>query len=269
MSSVAEESPGARPARTGQTSPSSGEFSNEPVPAEAIFPHADVDLEPISARYAVYAFTYQIASWVGAAALLWLLPIPADVPIAGAAWGPGLVAGVGLLAATWAWVDGRRRAFKLREQDILYARGLLVRRLAIVPITRIQHVETASGPLERWFSLERLTCFTAGGLSEDVVIRSLESGRAQAVRDYVLARIEARTETDARDGAPGNFAGAEAGDERNDEREAGPEDERGGEHEVGAEREGEPVNEDAQGGPDDGAGARETGEAGESGDGRP
>lgn len=170
-----------------------GGFANRPVRAEDLPGHAEAPLEPVSPRFAAHRAIVQVAGWAAAAAALWLLPIPREVAIAGAPWAPAALTLLAALAGIWAWMDARRRALGIRERDLIYARGLLVRKTALIPLARIQHVETASGPLERVFGLERLTCFTAGGLGGDVIIRGLERERARRVRHFVLAGIDAQT----------------------------------------------------------------------------
>ena len=176
-------------------------FTNEAVSADSLPAHADLELEKVSPRFSVYAASASALTWGAGAALLWALPIPAGVAVVGAPWAPWALLLIGALSSALAWIDGRRRAFAMREHDLVYERGLVVRKTVIVPVPRIQHIETTSGPLERRFGLERLTCFTAGGVSADLVIRGLEAARAKQVRDYVLRRIEARGVADRNDQA--------------------------------------------------------------------
>jgi uncharacterized protein len=164
--------------------------------------HEQVRLEPVSPRYALRAALLQLAGWVAAAALAWRLPIPEGAPFFGSPALPWALLALAAVASSLAWIDGRRRAFALREHDLIYARGLLVHQTVIVPVVRIQHIESASGPLERALGLERLTCFTAGGLSADLVVRGLERARAARVRDFVLSRIREREEAPAAEADP-------------------------------------------------------------------
>jgi uncharacterized protein len=177
-------------------------FANEQVPLASLPAHEQVALEPISSRYALRAALGQLVGWGVAAAAAWLLPIPEGVRFLGSPALPWLLLAIAALASSLAWLDGRRRAFALREHDLIYARGLAVRQTVIVPVVRIQHIESASGPIERALGLERLTCFTAGGLSADLVIRGLDQARAERVRDFVLRRIQAREKPQAAEPEP-------------------------------------------------------------------
>ena len=76
------------------------------------------------------------------------------------------------------------------------------RRTIILPFARIQHVETASGPVERLFGLMRVKCFTAGGSSADLAMLGLDAEQARRVRQYLLEQIrEDRTPSPVEEGA--------------------------------------------------------------------
>ena len=124
-----------------------------------------------------------------------------EFPPAGDLRFAGLVVALTLVAAGLAWLEARRRAWGLREHDLIYRSGLFVRTTSVLPLARVQHVETVSGPLERAFGLVRLSCFTAGGLSSDLVVAGLDSATAERVRSHLLGRIreldDAESESDA------------------------------------------------------------------------
>jgi uncharacterized protein len=149
-------------------------------------------LHPVSPLYARYrllslplhvampALVFWLALSFGALAdPLWKLLLPAALALA-------------VAAALLGFLEARRRAYGLREEDVIYRSGLLIRRTSIVPAARIQHVELSSGPLERAFGLVRLTCYTAGGAAGGVVLHGLEQETAERVRQYLLERIRQR-----------------------------------------------------------------------------
>lgn len=82
----------------------------------------------------------------------------------------------------------RYKGYALREHDIAYRSGLFWRKAVILPFNRIQHVEVASGPLQRYFGLATLKFFTAGGSSVDLKIEGLLSTDAERLRAHILAR---------------------------------------------------------------------------------
>ncbi|TVS09872.1 MAG: hypothetical protein EA419_12095, partial [Wenzhouxiangella sp.] len=106
---------------------------------------------------------------------------------------PGWLPVVPAVAMAWfgliAFLDARRRGWALREHDLIYRSGLIWQRTAILPFCRIQHVETASGPLERLFGLMRVRCFTAGGMAADLSVEGLDQVSARRVRQHLLEQI--------------------------------------------------------------------------------
>lgn len=146
-------------------------------------------LNPVAPAYPRYRVQALSLRWLFAATLAWAtIPDLSDGEAMLGFW-PLALLSLALLHLACAWREARSRAWGLRDHDLLYASGLIQRRLTILPCNRIQHVETANGPLERRFGLLRVTCFTAGGLSADLVIRGLDQNDAERVRQYLLSRI--------------------------------------------------------------------------------
>ena len=78
-----------------------------------------------------------------------------------AGWGVVVLAAA--RALVWPLLEVPRRGYVVRDKDLVYKAGVLWRSVKAVPYNRVQHAETASGPLDRRFGLARLTVFTAGG----------------------------------------------------------------------------------------------------------
>ena len=97
-----------------------------------------------------------------------------------------LVVGVvlGVVAPTVLW---RRWRYEIREEEIDLRHGLLTVKRTLVPIRRVQHVDTESGPVQGMFDLATVSFHTAAGKTE---IPALTRGEAEAVRARVgdLAR---------------------------------------------------------------------------------
>ena len=105
-----------------------------------------------------------------------------------------------ILAATVPWlvalaaaavVPGlryRRWRFAVAEEEIDLRHGGLVVRRTLVPMRRVQHVDSSSGLLEQALDLATVTVHTAGG---SVEIPGLRSARAWAVHQRIagLARL--------------------------------------------------------------------------------
>jgi membrane protein YdbS with pleckstrin-like domain len=78
-----------------------------------------------------------------------------------------------------------------RDDDLIVARGLMVRRLSVVPYGRMQFVDVVAGPFERMFGISTLHMPTAAAAS-DAVIPGLSREEAQRLRDALSRLGEAR-----------------------------------------------------------------------------
>ncbi len=109
-------------------------------------------------------------------------------PLAGVVVAAALLAwqlGVALVWPRLAWEAYR---YEVREHDLLVRSGVLFRRWSAIPLSRIQHVDTRQGPVERLFGLSRLLVFTASGMHADGSIPGLAAERAEALRDELSRR---------------------------------------------------------------------------------
>ena len=81
-----------------------------------------------------------------------------------------------------------RWRYEVTESEIYLLYGLIVRTRTLIPMTRVQHVDTKAGPLLRAFGLSSVTVATAGGEHE---IPALADGVADDLRDRIatLARV--------------------------------------------------------------------------------
>lgn len=102
------------------------------------------------------------------------------------------VAAAGALLALW-FVRRRVRAWSYteRDEDLIVARGVLVRRLSVVPYGRMQFVDVTAGPVERVFRLATVKLHTAAAAS-DARIPGLEREEAARLRDRLAALGEAK-----------------------------------------------------------------------------
>jgi hypothetical protein len=102
-----------------------------------------------------------------------------------------VVAVVAVAVFVWAWwLIGRRvRAwgYELRPDDLLVARGIMFRRLVIVPYGRMQLVDVVAGPIERWCGVATVQLHTAAATT-DAAIPGLVPEVAAELRD-TLARL--------------------------------------------------------------------------------
>jgi membrane protein YdbS with pleckstrin-like domain len=115
--------------------------------------------------------------------------------IAVGAWAGAVAAAVVAVAAgVVLWVERRRYrawAYRERDEDLIVSRGVLVRRVSVVPYGRMQYVEITAGPFERAFRLATVQLHTAAAAS-DARIPGLEREEAARLRDRLAVLGEAR-----------------------------------------------------------------------------
>jgi membrane protein YdbS with pleckstrin-like domain len=78
-----------------------------------------------------------------------------------------------------------------REDDLLVSRGVMFRRLTVVPYGRMQFVDVTAGPVDRLFGLATVQLHTAAAAS-DARIPGLATDEAQRLRDQLAALGESR-----------------------------------------------------------------------------
>jgi membrane protein YdbS with pleckstrin-like domain len=108
-----------------------------------------------------------------------------------AAW--GIPAGaVVLVTVAWAVEFGRYRAWGYveRHDDLIVGRGLMFRRLSVVPYGRMQFIDVTAGPVDRLLGLATVQLHTAAAAS-DARIPGLLRRDAEALRDRLAALGEA------------------------------------------------------------------------------
>ena len=78
----------------------------------------------------------------------------------------------------------RRWRYEIREEEVDLQRGIIWINRTLVPLARIQHVDTRHGPLQRRFGLATVVFYTAAGPNE---IPELAAPIAAEVRDRIAA----------------------------------------------------------------------------------
>jgi len=115
---------------------------------------------------------------------------------ASAAAGFGGAAGAVVLgAAVLVFVRNRFRSWRYleRDEDLIVARGVMFRRLSVVPYGRMQFVDVTAGPLERGFGLATVKLHTAAAAT-DARIPGLERQEADRLRNRLSALGEAKAQ---------------------------------------------------------------------------
>jgi membrane protein YdbS with pleckstrin-like domain len=76
----------------------------------------------------------------------------------------------------------RRWRYEIRDEEVDLQRGIVWISRTLVPLARIQHVDTQSGPLQRRFGLATVVFYTAAGANQ---IPELSAPVAAEVRDRI------------------------------------------------------------------------------------
>ena len=110
------------------------------------------------------------------------------------AWVPLVVAVLAavVLTAVLPPLRWRRWRYEVRDEEIDLVRGTFVARRTLIPIRRVQHVDSQSGPLQDSLGLATVTFHTAAG---GVGIPALTKGEAERVRARVAELARTRDDT--------------------------------------------------------------------------
>jgi len=104
-------------------------------------------------------------------------------------WVPLLVA-AGIVALTlldmWlTTIEVRHLAYQVRDHDVSYRSGVLVKKVATVPFVRVQHARIRQGPIQRRFGLATVEVNSAG---PDLMIKGLGVDDADRLKGLVVER---------------------------------------------------------------------------------
>ncbi len=139
---------------------------------------------------------WRIAGALGSL-IYWLIPLGyGALSMSGDLWPewPAYVLGVFFLSYTVLeatvipWIRWKRWRYHVDRNEIDLRRGLFVVTRTLIPIKRVQHVDTRQGPVYRQFGLASVTVTTAGDMHE---IPALSEPVADELRSKIseFARI--------------------------------------------------------------------------------
>ena len=124
-----------------------------------------------------------------------ILSVALGAAAADAAVGSVLAAGILAFGVALDWILGRRvRAwgYAERDDDLIVRRGVMFKRVSVVPYGRMQFVDVTAGPLERAFGLATVQLHTAAAAT-DARIPGLVAEEAARLRDQLSALGESRS----------------------------------------------------------------------------
>jgi uncharacterized protein len=102
-------------------------------------------------------------------------------------WGLLLLAAGVVHALVVPPVRYRHWSYRVGPVDVRLRRGWLWRTSSVVLHSRIQHVDTRQGPIERMLGLATVMMFTAGSVGARVDIPGLAEADAEALRDRLVS----------------------------------------------------------------------------------
>jgi uncharacterized protein len=104
-----------------------------------------------------------------------------------------LAVAVVVVAGSWLVERGRYRSwgYAERAEDLVVRRGLMFRRISVVPYGRMQFIDVTAGPVDRLFGLATVQLHTAAAAT-DARIPGLRWSDAEQLRDRLASVGEAR-----------------------------------------------------------------------------
>ncbi len=108
-----------------------------------------------------------------------------------APWATAAAVGFVLIFAAFTPRRVRAIGYQLRDDDLVFRRGILYQRFVAVPYGRMQLVDINRGPLSRVLGLSELKFVTAAATT-GVVIPGLPEADAEQLRDRLVELAESR-----------------------------------------------------------------------------
>jgi hypothetical protein len=150
------------------------------------------DFQPLDPRVIKL---WRIHHLIGTGVLLALLLVPGVIVAlnfdAATKWVAGGWLAVLALRLWLLWWYPRRAyhawGYRLDGQVLETRRGIWWRTLELLPLSRLQHVDLHSGPIERSFGLASLILHTAGTHNATITVPGLAAGEAARLRDHLVA----------------------------------------------------------------------------------
>ena len=151
---------------------------------EAPAPVADAPEQPLHPRV--------VALWRIGAALWWAFLTAASVAATFVVERtPWLALPVALAGVVWVVVvppfQYRHFRYRMSDLDLRIMHGWLWRSVSVVMHSRIQHVDTHQGPVERMLGLATVVAYTAGSVGARVAIPGLAAPEADVLRERLAA----------------------------------------------------------------------------------
>ena len=142
-----------------------------------------IPLDPLERGYLSVLRIRSVIVWLTLSAIAVAAGIPFGL-FGGIAFGWGVITVVFLVPGRW-----RRWGYAFTDRELHVARGWLMRRHTVVPVSRVQHIDVSQGPLERSAGVATLSLHTAGTEQNLVILPGIKRERAEEIRDVIRSRI--------------------------------------------------------------------------------
>jgi len=83
-----------------------------------------------------------------------------------------------------------KKGFAFRQHDVLFRHGVIATNTLVIPYNRIQHVALHEGIISRFYGLNKIEIFTAGGNSSDIEIPGIEKEQAENIKQLLMGKIQ-------------------------------------------------------------------------------
>lgn len=167
------------------------EFYNAVVETALLPKVEETPLQPVAPEYLqVLRWNWRITAVVSLAAMAaawYFIPF-----LHSQQW--AIILGSGWFVITafrWLWIalSFKRKAYAMRQHDIIYRSGWIIQETQVCPFNRIQHCSVSSGLFETRFGLASLSLYTAGTNEADFTVHGLDEATAITIRDFILQKI--------------------------------------------------------------------------------
>ena len=170
------------------------DFTNIPIPFDEIPQAEDIVLIPIEQKYLVVRLVSDIIIFgLIAAGIYGLQYIDNEAPFTikeNLLLIYSVLTALALITMIIGLLGFKYKRFAIREKDIIFQSGLIIRRKTHVPFNRVQHVEVNQGIIDRYVNLAKLKIFTAGGSRSDLSIPGLKNEDALKMKSFILQKTE-------------------------------------------------------------------------------
>lgn len=174
------------------------EFSNDRIDISDLPRAEQVEWQPLESTYAKSVAFRAVVSWFlfCGAFLIVRYFVPGLQQKWMLIWGISGITVLHFFSWLISYLSFLRKAYALRERDILFRSGWIVRVEEVCPFSRVQHCSVSSGLIDRNLGLATLRVYTAGS-GRDISIPGLREETALSIKAYLTQKIGAEDEEQA------------------------------------------------------------------------